>query len=37
MDDLIIPSAPLPPEPEEMQGNLLAPEQLVQPSDQQLE
>ena len=27
MDDLIIPSTPLPPEPEEMQGNLLAPEQ----------
>jgi type IV secretory pathway TraG/TraD family ATPase VirD4 len=37
MDDLIIPSTPLPPEPEEMQGNLLAPEHLVQPSDQQLE
>lgn len=37
MDDLIIPSTPLPPEPEEMQGNLLAPEQHVQPSDQQLE
>ena len=37
MDDLIIPSTPLPPEPEEMQGNLLARNTLVQPSEQQLE
>ena len=25
MDDLIVPSTPLPAEPEEMQGNLLTP------------
>ena len=36
MDDLIIPSTPLP-EPEEMQGNLLAPEHAVQPSEHQME
>lgn len=37
MDDLIIPSTPLPPEPEEMQGNLLAPEYAVRPSEHQME
>jgi hypothetical protein len=37
MDDLIFPSTPLPPDPEEMQGNLLAPEYSVQPSEHQLE
>ena len=36
MDDLIIPSTPLPPEPEEMQGNLLAPEHAVQPPEHQV-
>ena len=29
MDDLIVPSAPLPPEPEPAQGNLLFPEYAV--------
>ena len=33
MDDLIVPNAPLPVEPEEMQGNLLTPEYAVQPPD----
>jgi hypothetical protein len=33
---LIIPSTPLPPEPEEMQGNLLAPEHAVQPPEHQV-
>jgi type IV secretory pathway TraG/TraD family ATPase VirD4 len=36
MDDLIIPSTPLPPEPEEIQGNLLAPEHEVQPPEHQV-
>lgn len=36
MDDLIIPSTPLPPEPEEMQGNLLTPEHAVQPPEHQV-
>ena len=33
MDDLIVPSTPLPAEPEEMQGNLLIPEYAVQPPE----
>jgi type IV secretory pathway TraG/TraD family ATPase VirD4 len=37
MDDLIVPSTPLPAEPEEMQGNLLFPEQVVQPSGHEME
>ena len=37
MDDLIVPSTPLPPEPEGEQGNLLLPEYLVQPSGHQME
>ena len=32
MDDLIVPSTPLPPEPEEVQGHLLFPEQTVHTS-----
>jgi hypothetical protein len=32
MDDLIVPSTPLPPEPEVMPGNLLLPECAVEPS-----
>jgi hypothetical protein len=37
MDDLLVPSIPLPPEPEEVQGNTLAPEYAVKTSDHQLE
>lgn len=37
MDDLIMPSTPLPAEPEEMQGNLLSPEYAVQPPENQME
>jgi hypothetical protein len=37
MDDLIVPSTPLPAEPDEMQGNLLFPEQEVQSVGHQLE
>jgi hypothetical protein len=37
MDDLIVPSTPLPPEPEGLQGNLLAPEYVVQPFGHQME
>ena len=37
MDDLIIPSTPLPAEPEEMQGNLQFPEHEVQSAGHQLE
>ena len=37
MDDLIVPNAPLPVEPEEMQGNLLTPEYAVQPPDNNME
>jgi type IV secretory pathway TraG/TraD family ATPase VirD4 len=37
MDDLIVPSTPLPAEPEEMQGNLQFPEPEVQSTGHQLE
>jgi hypothetical protein len=37
MDDLIVPNAPLPVEPEEMQGNLLTPEYAVQPAENNME
>ena len=37
MDDLIVPSTPLPAEPEEIQGNLLTPEYAVQPPENQME
>jgi type IV secretory pathway TraG/TraD family ATPase VirD4 len=37
MDDLIVPSTPLPVEPEELQGNLLTPEYAVQPPENQME
>jgi type IV secretory pathway TraG/TraD family ATPase VirD4 len=37
MDDLIVPSTPLPAEPEAVQGNLLFPEYVVQPSGHQME
>jgi hypothetical protein len=37
MDDLIVPSTPLPAEPEEIQGNLLTPEYAVEPSANQVE
>jgi type IV secretory pathway TraG/TraD family ATPase VirD4 len=37
MDDLIVPSTPLPPEPEGLRGNLLAPECLVEPAGHQME
>jgi hypothetical protein len=37
MDDLIVPSTPLPAEPEEMQGDLLFPEHEVQSAGHQLE
>ena len=37
MDDLIVPSTPPPAEPEEIQGNLLFPEQAVQPAGHQME
>ena len=37
MDDLIVPNAPLPVEPEEMQGNLLTPEYAVQPPENNME
>lgn len=37
MDDMIVPSTPLPAEPEEMQGNLLFPEHAVQPSGHEME
>ena len=37
MDDLIVPSTPLPAEPEEMQGNLQFPEHEVQSVGHQLE
>jgi Type IV secretion-system coupling protein DNA-binding domain len=37
MDDLIMPSTPLPAEPEEIQGNLLSPEYALQPPGNQVE
>jgi type IV secretory pathway TraG/TraD family ATPase VirD4 len=37
MDDLIMPSTPLPAEPEEIQGNLLSPEYALQPPQNQME
>jgi type IV secretory pathway TraG/TraD family ATPase VirD4 len=37
MDDLIVPSTPLPVEPEAVQGNLLFPEHMVQPSGHEME
>ena len=37
MDDLIVPSTPLPVEPEEVQGNLLFPEYVVQSSGHEME
>jgi hypothetical protein len=37
MDDLIVPSAPLPPDSEEMQGNVLSPEYALQPREHQVE
>ena len=37
MDDLIVPSTPLPAEPEEIQGNVLTPEYAVQPHENQVE
>ena len=37
MDDLIVPSTPLPVEPEEVQGNLLFPEHAVQSSGHEME
>jgi type IV secretory pathway TraG/TraD family ATPase VirD4 len=37
MDDLIVPSTPLPAEPEEVQGNLLFPEHAVQSSGHEME
>jgi len=37
MDDLIVPSTPLPEEPAGLQGNLLAPEYLVEPAGHQME
>jgi type IV secretory pathway TraG/TraD family ATPase VirD4 len=37
MDDLIVPNTPLPPEPQEMQGNLLFPAQEVKPAAQEME
>ena len=37
MDDLIVPSTPLPAESEEIQGNLLTPEYTVQPPANQVE
>ena len=37
MDDLIVPSTPLPSEPDEMQGNLLSPEYALQPPENQVE
>jgi type IV secretory pathway TraG/TraD family ATPase VirD4 len=37
MDDLIVPTTPLPVEPEAVQGNLLFPEHAVQPSGHELE
>jgi hypothetical protein len=37
MDDLIVPSTPLPAQPEEIQGNLRTPEYAVQPPENQME
>jgi hypothetical protein len=37
MDDLIVPSIPPPPEPEELQGNLLIPENVVKTSGHEME
>jgi hypothetical protein len=37
MDDLIVPSTPLPAEPEEMQGNLLFPEHEALSAGHQVE
>ncbi|MGH9502247.1 MAG: type IV secretion system DNA-binding domain-containing protein [Terriglobales bacterium] len=37
MDDLIVPSTPLPAEPEAAQGNLLFPEYAVPPAEHQME
>lgn len=37
MDDLIVPSAPLPAEPEPMQGNLLFPEYVVERAGHEME
>jgi type IV secretory pathway TraG/TraD family ATPase VirD4 len=37
MDDLIVPSTPLPIETQEIQGNLLFPEYVVQPSGHEME
>jgi hypothetical protein len=37
MDDLIFPSTPPPLEPEELQGNLLVPENVVKSSGHEME
>jgi len=37
MDDLIVPSTPLPPDPEEMQGNLLFPENDIEQAEHPME
>jgi hypothetical protein len=37
MDDLIVPSTPLPSEPEEMHGNLLSPEYALERPENQME
>jgi len=37
MDDLIVPSVPLPSEPEEVQGNLLSPEYALERPENQME
>jgi hypothetical protein len=37
MDDLIVPSTPLPAEPEAAQGNIQLPEYAVQPASQEIQ
>ena len=37
MDDLIVPNTPLPPDPEEMQGNLLFPENDIEQAEHPME
>jgi hypothetical protein len=37
MDDLIVPSAPPPADSDEVQGNLLGPEYVLQPHENQVE
>jgi hypothetical protein len=37
MDDLIVPSAPLPPDSEEIRSNVLSPEYALQPREHQME